>query len=83
MGKKQLEKSINIVASNLITDIMYSFATDLLKDLEEDENIVDVDRAMITFTKVTTKMGIDGLNLRKASIIGRNKLRKQTKLPNM
>lgn len=65
------------VSSDLFADAVYSFATDLLKALHEDENIQDIDRAIATVNSVTKSISLNGIKLRKASIERRTKAKKE------
>lgn len=79
---KRIDKGINgdtmrDLSSDLFADLIYSFATDLLKELHEDGNIQDVDRAIATVNSVTKSISLNGVKLRKASIERRTKARKE------
>jgi len=80
---KQIEKGVdeNIIrdmSSDLFTDAIYSFATDLLKELYADDNIQDVDRAIATVNTVAKGISLNGMKLRKANIERRANARKQS-----
>jgi hypothetical protein len=80
---KRIEKGINSEAmhdlsSDLFADLIYSFATDLLKELHADGNIQDVDRAIATVNSVTKGIALNGIKLRKASIERRTKAKKES-----
>ena len=64
------------VASDLLTDAIYSFATDLLKELHADDNLKDLDRAIATVNAVTRGIASKGINLRKANIERRKRDKK-------
>jgi hypothetical protein len=77
-GKTKVDSStIRDVSTDLFTDIIYSFATDLLKELNADGNIQDVDRAIETVNNVTKGISLNGIKLRKANIERRTNARKQ------
>jgi len=81
MGSKKI-KGINVnamheMASNTFADVIHSFATDLLKELLEDGNLQDVDRAIATVNSVTGGIVTNGIKLRKASIERRTKAKKE------
>jgi hypothetical protein len=82
MDKKKISKgirkeTIQEVSTNLFTDAIYSFATDLLKELHKDNNIQDVDRAIATVNSVSKNISLNGIKLRKANIERRTKARKE------
>jgi hypothetical protein len=68
---------ISNVASDLLADTIYSFATDLLRELHRDENVQDLDRAIATVNEVTKNISIGGLKLRKANVERRTRDRKE------
>jgi hypothetical protein len=79
---KRIDKGVNTdtirdISSDLFIDVIYSFATDLLKELYEDGNIQDVDRAIATTNLVTKNISMNGVRLRKANIERRTKARKE------
>lgn len=79
---KKIDKGVNSsimrdVSTDLFADIIYSFATDLLKELNADGNIQDVDRAIETVNNVTKNISLNGIKLRKANIERRTNARKQ------
>ena len=61
----------------MFTDAIYSFATDLLKELYADDNIQDVDRAIATVNSVAKGISLNGMKLRKANIERRTNARKE------
>lgn len=68
--------TISNVSSDFLTDAIYSFATDLLKGLYEDDNLKDLDRAIATVNTITKDISSGGINLRKANIERRKKDKK-------
>jgi hypothetical protein len=79
---KRIDKGINSdtmhdLSSDLFADLIYSFATDLLKELHADDNIQDVDRAIATVNSVTKSISLNGIKLRKANIERRTKAKKE------
>ncbi|KAG0201753.1 hypothetical protein BGX28_005528 [Mortierella sp. GBA30] len=70
--------AIRDMSSDLFADIIYSFATDLLKELYADGNIQDVDRAIATVNTVTKSIALNGVKLRKANIERRTKAKKES-----
>lgn len=80
---KRIEKGVDSdvvrdVSSDLFADIIYSFATDLLKELYKDDNIQDIDRAIATVNSVSKTISLNGIKLRKANIERRTKARKES-----
>lgn len=69
-------ETIANVSSDLLTDAIYSFATDLLKELYEDDNLKDLDRAIAVVNAVTKDIASKGINLRKANIERRKRDKK-------
>ena len=69
--------SINNLASDLIADAIYSFATDLLRELHADENIQNLERAIATVNHVTKNISSNGLKLRKANVERRTQSKKE------
>ncbi|KAF9390686.1 hypothetical protein CPB97_008649 [Podila verticillata] len=81
-SNKRIDKGVDTnairdMSSDLFTDVIYSFATDLLKGLCEDDNIQDLDRAIATVNSVTKNISLNGIKLRKASIERRTKAKKE------
>ncbi|KAG0094118.1 hypothetical protein BGZ92_007643 [Podila epicladia] len=81
-SNKRIDKGVDInvirdMSSDLLTDVIYSFATDLLKGLCEDGNIQDLDRAVATVNSITKNISSNGIKLRKASIERRTKAKKE------
>lgn len=70
--------NVRNMSSDLLADIIHSFATDLLKGLYKDGNIQDVERAIATVNAVTKEISLDGIKLRKANIERRTNARKQS-----
>jgi hypothetical protein len=66
------------MSSDILTDAIYSFTTDLLRELYADDNIQDLDRAIASVNAVTRKVALDGIKLRKANIVRRTNARKQS-----
>lgn len=64
------------MASDILTDAIYSFTTDLLKELYEDGNLQDLERAIATVNNVTKSISRNGIKLRKANIERRTASRK-------
>lgn len=65
------------VASDLLNDAFYSFATDLLREMYEDGNIRNLDKAIATVNAVTSGIATNGINLRRANIERRLNARKK------
>jgi len=81
MGKKTKsidKESFGNMASDILTDVLYSFTTDLIKNLHEDGNIQDVDLAIATVIRTAEEISIHGLKLRKANIERRTMSKKKT-----
>jgi hypothetical protein len=81
-ANKRIDKGINQDAihdfsSNLVADVIHSFATDLLKELFADDNLQDVDRAIATVNSVTKAITLNGIKLRKANIEKRTAAKKE------
>jgi len=70
--------AIRDMSSDLLTDAIYSFATDLLKELYADDNVQDLDRAIATVNTITKGISLNGIKLRKANIERRTNARKQS-----
>lgn len=80
-AKKKIAKELNRdaianVSSDVMTDIIYSLTTDLLRGLFLDGNINDLDRAIETVNVVTKDISSNGINLRKANIDRRKQNKK-------
>lgn len=71
------KESIDNLASDLVADAIYSFATDLLRELHADENIQDLERAIATVNRVTKSISSNGLKLRKANVERRTQSKKE------
>lgn len=81
MGKKTKpidKESFGNMASDMFIDVLYSFTTDLIKNLHEDKNIKDIDRAIAMVNKTAEDISIHGLKLRKANIERRTLSKKKT-----
>ncbi len=72
------QNAIQAMSTDIFTDAIYSFATDLLKELCADDNIQDLDRAIASVNAVTKRITLDGIKLRKANIVRRTNARKQS-----
>lgn len=68
--------AISNMSSDLLTDAIYSFATDLLRELYVSGNIQDLESAIATVNTVTKDIASNGINLRKANIERRKKNKK-------
>lgn len=69
-------ETISNASSDLLADTIYSFATDLLRELYTDDNLQDLDRAIAAVNAVTKDIASNGINLRKANIERRKKDKK-------
>src|SRR5690349_3829376 len=79
-GKKELEvdiKSLKTVASDAISDVVYSLLTDIFNKLSNDDLLTDVDRAVDIVNSVAEDVGFEGIRLRRANIERRNNARKE------
>lgn len=80
--EKKIAKGINKdtmrdVSADLFADTIYSFTTDLLKELYADGNIQDLNRAIATVNSVTKNISLNGIKLRKANIERRTNAKKE------
>lgn len=81
-SRKKIKEGINRnemenVAKDLLVDAFYSFATDLLREMHEDGNIRDLDKAILAVNTVTRGIASNGINLRRANIERRTNARKK------
>lgn len=73
------QDNIRAIASDAVSDIVYSVLTDVISRLEEQELLTDLPKVIDTIDSVTSEIGMDGIKLRRANIERRLVARKGKK----
>lgn len=73
------QENIQAIASDAVSDIVYSILTDVISRLEEQELLTDLSKIIEVVDSVTSDIGLDGIKLRRANIERRLVARKGKK----
>jgi hypothetical protein len=73
------QDNIRAIASDAVSDVVYSVLTDVISRLEEQDLLKDLPKVIDTIDSVTSEIGMDGIKLRRANIERRLVARKGKK----